>query len=367
MEIVYNQEELYRYMKFAVEVSPNHPILIDRYLLGKEVEIDAIADGEDVFIPGIMEHIERAGVHSGDSMAVFPPRTLSSEEMQRVVDYTVQIARALQVKGLLNIQYVLHRDSLYCLEVNPRASRTVPVLSKVTGVPMVRIATQIMLGKRLKDFGYGTGLMDPPPYVTIKAPVFSFEKLGLVDTSLGPEMKSTGEVLGIGRTYEEALFKVVVAAGFRLPSSGRVLLSVADKDKEEVRSIARDLAEMGFELVGTSETAHYISEAGLPIADVPGPGEGLPNVIDLIRSGDVSLVINTPTKGRRPETAGFRIRRAAVDYKVPCLTSLDTARAVVSVMKARQSDGNSSICSLNEYMETLERRAGLRPIGKEVI
>lgn len=367
MEIVYNQEELYRYMKFAVEVSPNHPILIDRYLLGKEVEIDAIADGEDVFIPGIMEHIERAGVHSGDSMAVFPPRTLSSEEMQRVVDYTVQIARALQVKGLLNIQYVLHRDSLYCLEVNPRASRTVPVLSKVTGVPMVRIATQIMLGKRLKDFGYGTGLMDPPPYVTIKAPVFSFEKLGLVDTSLGPEMKSTGEVLGIGRTYEEALFKVVVAAGFRLPSSGRVLLSVADKDKEEVRSIARDLAEMGFELVGTSETAHHISEAGLPIADVPGPGEGLPNVIDLIRSGDVSLVINTPTKGRRPETAGFRIRRAAVDYKVPCLTSLDTARAVVSVMKARQSDGNSSICSLNEYMETLERRAGLRPIGKEVI
>ena len=231
----------------------------------------------------------------------------------------------------------------------------------------VRIATQIMLGKRLKDFGYGTGLMDPPPYVTIKAPVFSFEKLGLVDTSLGPEMKSTGEVLGIGRTYEEALFKVVVAAGFRLPSSGRVLLSVADKDKEEVRSIARDLAEMGFELVGTSETAHHISEAGLPIADVPGPGEGLPNVIDLIRSGDVSLVINTPTKGRRPETAGFRIRRAAVDYKVPCLTSLDTARAVVSVMKARQSDGNSSICSLNEYMETLERRAGLRPIGKEVI
>jgi len=367
MEIVYNQEELYRYMKFAVEVSPNHPILIDRYLLGKEVEIDAIADGEDVFIPGIMEHIERAGVHSGDSMAVFPPRTLSKEEVQSIVDYTVQIARALQVKGLLNIQYVLHRGTLYCLEVNPRASRTVPVLSKVTGVPMVRIATQIMLGKRLKDFGLGTGLMAPPPYVTIKAPVFSFEKLGLVDTSLGPEMKSTGEVLGIGRTYEEALFKVVVAAGFRLPSSGRVLLSVADKDKEEVRSIAGDLVEMGFELMGTSDTAHYISEAGLPITFVPAPGEGLPNVIDLIRSGDVSLVVNTPTKGRRPETTGFRIRRAAVEYKVPCLTSLDTARAVVSVMKARQSGSNSSICSLNEYVEALERRSGLRPTGKEVV
>jgi len=367
MEIVYNQEELYRYMKFAVEVSPNHPILIDRYLLGKEVEIDAIADGEDVFIPGIMEHIERAGVHSGDSMAVFPPRTLSKEEVQSIVDYTVQIARALQVKGLLNIQYVLHRGTLYCLEVNPRASRTVPVLSKVTGVPMVRIATQIMLGKRLKDFGLGTGLMAPPPYVTIKAPVFSFEKLGLVDTSLGPEMKSTGEVLGIGRTYEEALFKVVVAAGFRLPSSGRVLLSVADKDKEEVRSIAGDLVEMGFELMGTSDTAHYISEAGLPITFVPAPGEGLPNVIDLIRSGDVSLVVNTPTKGRRPETTGVRIRRAAVEYKVPCLTSLDTARAVVSVMKARQSGSNSSICSLNEYVEALERRSGLRPTGKEVV
>lgn len=367
MEIVYNQEELYRYMKFAVEVSPNHPILIDRYLLGKEVEIDAIADGEDVFIPGIMEHIERAGVHSGDSMAVFPPRTLTKEEMQSIVDYTVQIARALQVKGLLNIQYVLHRGTLYCLEVNPRASRTVPVLSKVTGVPMVRIATQIMLGKRLKDFGLGTGLMAPPPYVTIKAPVFSFEKLGLVDTSLGPEMKSTGEVLGIGRTYEEALFKVVVASGFRLPSSGRVLLSVADKDKEEVRSIAGDLAEMGFELMGTSDTAHYISEVGLPITFVPAPGEGLPNVIDLIRSGDVSLVINTPTKGRRPETTGFRIRRAAVEYKVPCLTSLDTAKAVVSVMKARQSGSNSSICSLNEYVEALEGHSGLRPTGKEVV
>jgi carbamoyl-phosphate synthase large subunit len=367
MEIVYNQQELYRYMKFAAEVSPNHPILIDRYLLGKEVEVDAIADGDDVFIPGIMEHIERAGVHSGDSMAVFPPRTLSREEMQSVVDYTVQIGRALQIKGLLNIQYVLHQGTLYCLEVNPRASRTVPVLSKVTGVPMVRIATQIMLGRRLKDFGYGTGLMDPsPPYVTIKAPVFSFEKLGLVDTSLGPEMKSTGEVLGIGRIYEEALFKVVAAAGFRLPGSGRVLLSVADKDKEEVCSIAGNLAEMGFELIGTSDTAHYVSEAGLPIADVPGPGEGLPNAIDLIRNGDVSLVINTPTKGRRPETAGFRIRRAAVEYRIPCLTSLDTAKAVISVMKARQSGSNSSICSLNEYVEALGRRSGLCPTGKEV-
>lgn len=358
MEIVHNTDELYRYMKFAAEVSPNHPILIDRYLLGKEVEVDAISDGEDVFIPGVMEHIERAGVHSGDSMAVFPPKTLSDEEINTIVSYTIRIARALQVKGLLNIQYVLHDGKLYCLEVNPRASRTVPILSKVTGVPMVRCATQIMLGSRLSDLGYGTGLLPPPPYTAIKAPVFSFEKLGLVDTSLGPEMKSTGEVLGIGDTYEEALYKVVLAAGLRVPSSGRVLISVADKDKEEVGSLARDLVQMGFELLGTHDTATYVRERGIPILDVHNPGEGVPNVIDMIRQGEVSLIVNTPTRGRSPETTGFSIRRGAVDYRIPCLTSLDTARAVISVMRAWRGGRDPSVRSLNEYIEDFNKARG---------
>lgn len=353
MEIVHDSEELYRYMKFAAEVSPNHPILIDRYLLGKEVEVDAICDGDDVFIPGIMEHIERAGVHSGDSMAVFPPQTLSPQEIETIKSYTIRIAKELHVRGLLNIQYVLHKGRLYCLEVNPRASRTVPVLSKVTGVPMVRVATQIMLGKSLRELGYETGLLDPPPYVAIKAPVFSFEKLGLVDISLGPEMKSTGEVLGIGRNYEEALYKVVVAAGFRLPSSGRVLISIADKDKQDVGSLARDLVQMGFELIGTHDTASYIRDTGLPVLEVPIPGEGIPNVIDLIRQGEVGLIVNTPTKGKRPETTGFKIRRAAVEYGVPCLTSLDTARAVVSVMRAWRGGSDPSVRSLSEYIEDL--------------
>lgn len=358
MEIVHDTEELYRYMRYAAEVSPNHPILIDRYLSGKEIEVDAISDGEDVFIPGIMEHIERAGVHSGDSMAVFPPYTLSEREVETVVSHTVKIARALKVKGLLNIQYVLHEGKLYCLEVNPRASRTVPILSKVTGVPMVRCAVKIMLGASLKELGYGTGLLAPPDYVTIKAPVFSFEKLGLVDTSLGPEMKSTGEVLGIGSTYEEALYKVILAAGMRLPRGGRALISVADKDKEEAISLASDLAQLGFELMGTHDTAHFVGEAGIPITEVYNPGEGVPNVIDLIRQGEVSLIVNTPTRGRSSGTNGFLIRRAAVDYQVPCLTSLDTARAVISVMTAWR-EGYPAACSLNEYIDNFNRLKGM--------
>lgn len=361
MEVVHNTEDLYRYVKFAAEVSPNHPILIDRYLEGKELEVDAISDGRDVFIPGIMEHIERAGVHSGDSMAVFPPPTLTDEEINTIVSYSVRIARSLRIEGLVNIQYVLHRGKLYCLEVNPRASRTVPILSKVTGVPMVRIATQIMLGARLRDLGYGTGLLTPPPYVAIKAPVFSFEKLGLVDTSLGPEMKSTGEVLGIGKTYEEALYKVVVAAGLRLPSSGRVLISVADKDKQEVGPLAHDLAQMGFELLGTHDTANFMRECGIPAVDVYNPGEGIPNVIDLIRQGEISLIVNTPTHGHRPETTGFKIRRAAVEYRVPCLTSLDTARAVISVMRAWRGGREPSVRSLNEYIEEFNKVKGFLP------
>src|SRR5690554_6845170 len=234
MEIVHNEQELHDYMHLAAQVSPEYPILIDRYILGKEVEIDAIADGADVFIPGIMEHVERAGVHSGDSMAVYPPKNLSAEETEKIIDYTIRIGRALGVKGLLNIQFVVKPDGEVCvLEVNPRASRTVPILSKVTGVPMVKLATRVSLGETLKEMGYKTGILPPPPYWTVKAPVFSFEKLGLVDISLGPEMKSTGEALGMEKDFAGALYKAVTASGASIPRQGAILVSIAERDKEE--------------------------------------------------------------------------------------------------------------------------------------
>src|SRR5690606_12748667 len=255
MEIVHNEAELYEYMKFAVEVSPEHPVLIDRYIAGKEVEVDAICDGETVVIPGIMEHIERAGVHSGDSTAVFPPQSLSPDEERQIVEYTIRIAKGLGVVGLVNIQYVVERGKVYVLEVNPRASRTVPFLSKVTGIPMVALATKAMLGYKLADAGYREGLVEPPPFVTVKAPVFSFEKLSLVDVFLGPEMKSTGEVLGIDLDYPKALYKAIVATGAVLPMSGRILATLADKDKGEALEILEGFHRLGYQFLATHGTA----------------------------------------------------------------------------------------------------------------
>lgn len=354
MEIVYNEEELYDYMQLAAQVTPEYPVLIDRYLLGKEVEIDAVADGRDVFIPGIMEHIERAGVHSGDSMAVYPPKNLSAEEIRTIVDYTVTIGRALKVKGLLNIQYVVTAGGeVRVLEVNPRASRTVPILSKVTGVPMVKLATRISLGATLEEMGYQTGLLTPPPYWTVKAPVFSFEKLSLVDISLGPEMKSTGEVLGIDRDYAGALYKAVTASGARSPKAGAILVSVADRDKAEALPILKGLAEEGFKFYATKGTAALLKENGLAAEEVAKIGEGLPDVLDIIKEGKVGMVVNTPTRGKTPERTGFAIRRAAVEYRVPCFTSLDTLRAVLYIMKNRDRWGNR-VASLSDYLRSKE-------------
>ena len=335
MEIVHSEAELLAYMKNAVQVSPRHPVLVDKYIRGKEVEIDGIGDGRDIFIPGIMEHIERAGVHSGDSMAVYPPQSLSAQEKEKIVEYTLAIGRALAVCGLLNIQYAVAKDGIYVLEVNPRASRTVPVLSKVTGVPMVQVATRVMLGRTLGELGYAPGLLPAPEHVTVKAPVFSFEKLGLVEISLGPEMKSTGEVMGVDFTFPRALYKAMRGAGWdaaggrqAVPGAGAVLVSLADRDKKEGLFVARRYHALGFTLYATPGTAKVLRSAGLPAEEVKTG-----DVPALIRTGRVRLVINTPTRGKIPSRPGFQLRRAAADYRVPCLTSLDTARALAVALK----------------------------------
>ncbi len=331
MEIVYNSAQLMKYMDTAVKVSPKHPVLVDKYIQGKEVEVDAIGDGETIYIPGIMEHIERAGIHSGDSIAVYPPQTLREEDINRIVEDTVKIGQALGICGLINIQYVVGDAGVYVLEVNPRASRTVPILSKVTGTPMVQVATKAMLGQTLSSLGYESGLGPCPRLITVKAPVFSFGKLGLVETALGPEMKSTGEVMGIDRLFSQALYKAMLAAGLEVPlgqeQTWAVLVSLADRDKEEALPIIKGYAALGYALWASAGTAHRLEELGIPverIEDMPGA----------IRSGQVKLVINTPTRGKIPERAGFSLRRIASEYKVPCLTSLDTAKAMLTVLQS---------------------------------
>ncbi|MGX1900277.1 carbamoyl-phosphate synthase large subunit [Thermolongibacillus altinsuensis] len=333
MEIVY-KEELLHYMENAVKVNPQHPVLIDRYLIGKEIEVDAISDGETVFIPGIMEHIERAGVHSGDSIAVYPPQTLAPHIQQKIVDYTIALAKGLRIVGLLNIQFVMYNDEVYVLEVNPRSSRTVPFLSKITGVPMANIAAKVILGAKLAELGYETGLQRECEGVYVKVPVFSFAKLRNVDISLGPEMKSTGEVIGKDTTFEKALYKGLVASGIHIRSYGAVLLTVADKDKEEAIELARRFHRIGYQLLATNGTAEALKAANIPVTVVNKIHSESPNILDVIRQGKAQVVINTLTKGKQPESDGFRIRREAVENGIPCLTSLDTAKAMLQVLES---------------------------------
>ncbi|WLR53492.1 carbamoyl-phosphate synthase large subunit [Mesobacillus subterraneus] len=334
MEIVYKEEELLHYMKNAVKINPEYPVLIDRYLTGKEVEVDAISDGENVLIPGIMEHIERAGVHSGDSIGVYPPQSLSEEIKQKLMNYTIELARGLNIVGLLNIQYVIANEEVYVLEVNPRSSRTVPFLSKITNVPMAKIATKVILGQSLPEQGYETGLVPEQDGVFVKVPVFSFEKLRRVDITLGSEMKSTGEVMGKDTTLEKALYKGMIAAGMKIKEFGTVLLTVADKDKEETLALAKRFSNIGYQLMATEGTAKYLETAGIKVKTVGKIGsEGL-NLIDVIRKGEAQMVINTLTKGKQPERDGFRIRRESVENGVPCLTSLDTAKAILRVIES---------------------------------
>ncbi|WP_050181510.1 carbamoyl-phosphate synthase large subunit [Domibacillus robiginosus] len=334
MEIVYKEAELLQYMQNAVKVNPEHPVLIDRYLTGKEIEVDAISDGTDVVIPGIMEHIERAGVHSGDSIAVYPPQKLTDDQKEKIIEYTTKLAKGLNIVGLLNIQYVISKGEVFVIEVNPRSSRTVPFLSKITNVPMANIATKAIMGQSLKDMGYESGLVPEKAGVYVKVPVFSFAKLRRVDTTLGPEMKSTGEVMGKDATVEKALYKGLVASGMKIPTKGAVLLTVADKDKEEALAIAKRFHNIGFQLLATHGTAKMISETGVPVQTVAKIGAKGPDMVDVIRGGEAQFIINTLTKGKQPARDGFRIRRESVENGIPCLTSLDTATAILEVLES---------------------------------
>lgn len=334
MEIVYNQTELAHYMEHAVDASPEHPVLIDRYLTGQEVEVDAICDGETVIIPGIMEHIERAGVHSGDSIAVYPPQKLNQTQIDTLVDYTERLAKGLNIIGLMNIQYVISEGNVYVIEVNPRSSRTVPFLSKITDVPMANLATKAVLGAKLTDLGYKNGLVPNKEGVYVKVPVFSFSKLSKVDISLGPEMKSTGEVMGKDETLEKALYKGLIGAGRKVPTYGAILFTVADNDKEEAVELARRFHDVGFRIWATEGTAKFFEERGVHAKIGYKIGEEDVNLIDLIQKGKVQYVVNTTTKGKQAERDGFQIRRMSVENGVPCLTSMDTVGAILNVIES---------------------------------
>ncbi|HCM90254.1 MULTISPECIES: carbamoyl-phosphate synthase large subunit [Vagococcus] len=336
MEIVWSTSDLKRYMKEAVKASPEHPVLIDRYLVGTECEVDAICDGENVLLPGIMEHIERAGVHSGDSMAVYPPQNLSEEVIGKIVDYTKKLALGLNCKGMMNVQFIAQDSEVYVIEVNPRASRTVPFLSKVTGIPMAQVATKCILGQDLTELGYEDGLYKISDLVHVKAPVFSFAKLQEVDTQLGPEMKSTGEVMGTDKTLEKALYKAFEASGMHLPNYGSVLFTIADESKEEALQLAKRFSEIGYGLVATEGTGEFFRSHGLEVKVVSKLDQNSQvNVLDMIRLGQTQLVINTTGNESQPKSDGFKIRRVSVENGVPLMTSLDTADAILKVLEDR--------------------------------
>ena len=339
MEIAYNDRNIEDFMKIINMTVQEHPILIDKYLMGRELEVDGVFDGEDILIPGIIEHVERAGVHSGDYIAVYPPINLEDKHCELILKHTKNMAKHLNVIGLINAQYILYNDDIYVIEVNPRSSRTIPYISKVTGVPIIDLATKVMLGQKLKDLGYGTGIYKEADYYAVKAPVFSFEKLTDVDTGLGPEMKSTGEVLGLAETYPQALLKAFKGCGLRVPKRGsRVIVTVKDEDKPEMIGIARGFEEMGIEIYATSGTCDALTAAGIACKRVNRVSQAHPNILDMIQSGTVDLIINTPTKGRKHDSDGFKIRRSAVEHSVACVTAIDTARAVLTVREQSRSE-----------------------------
>lgn len=333
MEIVYNEQELVSYMKRAVQVNPEHPVLIDRYMIGREMEVDAICDGETVFIPGIMEHIEKAGVHSGDSMAVYPPQSVDQSILDKLTETTLSITKNLNVKGLLNLQFVISQGEVFVIEVNPRSSRTVPFLSKVTGVPMAKIATKAIMGESLLEQGYFHGALAPKDEVAVKAPVFSFAKLSEVEIALGPEMKSTGEVMGKDKVFEKALHKAFVAAGVILPESGTILATISDQDKDEALKLFKRFNKVGFDFVATSGTAKLLKENGITARVVDRIGQGENDIIKEIRSGRVGLIVNTISGGKNVESDGFKMRRVAVERGLLCLTSLDTTEALLKTIE----------------------------------
>ncbi len=344
MEIAYNDRNITDFMRIINQVEQEHPILVDKYLMGRELEVDGVFDGEDILIPGIMEHVERAGIHSGDSISVYPTLHLEEKHKETIFQYTRDLAKALGVIGLINIQFILYNDQIYVIEVNPRSSRTIPYISKVTGVPVIDLATRVMLGEKLKDLGYGTGVYREAEYYAVKMPVFSFEKLTDVDTGLGPEMKSTGEVLGLAESFPQALLKAFKGAGMKAPKKGgRVIITVKDEDKSEIVGIARGFEDMGVEILATEGTWKALNAAGVSCRRVARVSEAHPNILDMIQSGSVDLVINTPTRGRKHDTDGFKIRRAAVEHSVGCVTAIDTARALLTVREKGRSEELSPV------------------------
>ncbi len=364
MEIVHNDTELVNYMEKAIEAGSGKRILIDKYFEGREVEVDAICDGDNILIPGIMEHVERAGVHSGDSMAIYPALTLSDEEVNTIVDYTETIGKSLNIKGLMNIQYVVvggdpyrnpsqdfkaSNTEVYVIEVNPRSSRTIPFISKITGIPMVQLAVDIMLGKKLSDSKFGTGLWKKQKLVGVKAPVFSMSKLVGVDTYVGPEMKSTGEVMGLDTSYEAATTKALIASNMMLPESGSILLSISDQDKENAIPLINNLHKNSYKIFATQGTAKFINSLGVPVIEINKRLEdGHPNVVDIIQNSTVNAVVNTVTGDRSVLQDGFHIRRAAVEMRIPCFTSLDTARTASENISSRTL--NYNVKTISEYL-----------------
>lgn len=338
MQIATSDEEIAEFMEIINRIAQDHPILVDKYLVGKEIEVDAICDGENILIPGIMEHIERAGVHSGDSISVYPAQSLSEKTIETIEEYTRRLAMALHVKGMINIQFIVCNEEVYVIEVNPRSSRTVPYISKVTGIPIVKLATRAIIGEKITDMGYKPGLQPKADYIAIKMPVFSFEKLRGAEISLGPEMKSTGECLGIAKTFEEALYKAFIGAGVNLPKHKKMIITVNDADKKDAISIGRRFEALGYEVYATRSTAKVLKENGVNAIRVNKLNQEAPTVIDLILEHKIDVVVDTPTQGRDKSRDGFLIRRYAIETGVNCFTSLDTVNALLTSLESTAKD-----------------------------
>ncbi len=333
MQIAISDAEIEEFMEIINRIAQDHPILVDKYLMGKEVEVDAVCDGTDILIPGIMEHIERTGVHSGDSISVYPAPTIGDAVKEKIADYTARLARALHVKGLINIQFIAIGEEVYVIEVNPRSSRTVPYISKVTGIPIVDLATEVIIGRTIRELGYIPGLQPEAEYYAVKIPVFSFEKIRGAEISLGPEMKSTGECLGIAKDFNEALYKAFLGAGVNLPKHKNIIITVKDADKHEVIEIGRRFEKLGYTIYATKSTAAALNEAGVKARKVNKISQESPTVMDLILGHKIDLVIDTPTQGRDKSRDGFLIRRIAIETGVNCITAMDTAKALVTSLE----------------------------------
>ena len=333
MQIAINDEDVEQYIGIINRIAQEHPILVDKYLVGKEIEVDAVCDGEDIVIPGIMEHIERAGIHSGDSISVYPAQTISKTAKATIEEYTKRLAKALHVIGMINIQFIVCGEEVYVIEVNPRSSRTVPYISKVTGIPIVPLAAKAIMGYKLKDMGYTPGLQPEAKYFAIKMPVFSFEKIRGADISLGPEMKSTGECLGIAESFNEALYKAFLGAGINLPKHKNMIMSVRDEDKEEAVEIGKRFEALGYRIYATRNTAKTLQEAGVKAIRTNKIEQPSPNLMDLILGHKIDLVIDTPSQGVEHAKDGFLIRRNAIETGVNVLTAMDTAKALVTSLE----------------------------------